>query len=451
MDAVGYRFVETDTIKDERPMSRANVRAIIIVAMAGVGVPACSSTPERKCIVGPTPVTELIDPNIGQDTVPVLDVKLCEFLAAQKNQNVASVSARTVGRIDNPSYLSKRQFNVLVLSGGGAYGAYSAGVLAGWSETGTRPTFDVVTGISTGALVATLAFLGPERDSDLRRFYTTITDDDIYSRKSDLRALLSDSFRESKPLAKLIDAVVDVKMLREIAAEHKKGRRLYVGTTHLDARRLVVWDMGEIASRDTPADLALFRKVLLASASIPGFFPPIPIDVEVDNQPAEELHVDGGVTASLFFRPPHVTRAERRALGERPLEGSNVYIVVAGKLYADPGCVERRLIPIAADSITALLYSKCRADLFQLYALALSTGMNYRVTSVPAELDVPRDATSFDPKVMTALFDIGRQQALSGNGWRASPPGTQPGEEVPVRGGTKLVTPEGRQSARKGQ
>ena len=118
--------------------------------------------------------------------------------------------------------------------------------------------------------------------------------------------------------------------------------------------------MGEIASRGTPEDLALFRKVLLASASIPGFFPPVPIDVEVDGKPVEELHVDGGVTASLFFRPPQVPRDEFRRLGERPLDGSNVYIIVAGKLYADPGCVERRLIPIAADSISALLYSKSR-------------------------------------------------------------------------------------------
>ena len=130
-------------------------------------------------------------------------------------------------------------------------------------------------------------------------------------------------------------------------------------------------------------------------------------------------------------------------LGDRPLEGSNVYCIVAGKLYADPGCVECRLIPIAADSITALLYSKCRADLFQLYALSLATGMNYRVTAVPPDLNVPRDANTFDPKVMTWLYNIGRAQARSGQLWRTSPPGMQPGEEVPVRGGTRLVSPRG--------
>jgi hypothetical protein len=224
-----------------------------------------------------------------------------------------------------------------------------------------------------------------------------------------------------------------------------------VGTTHLDARRLVVWDMGEIASRGRPEDLALFRKVLLASASIPGFFPPVPINVQIDGKPAEELHVDGGVTASLFFRSPHVSPQQLRRLGDRPLDGSNVYIVMAGKLYADPGCVERRLLPIAADSITALLYSQGRGDLFQLYALALATGMNYRMTSIPMDLEVPQDATTFDPKVMSRLYEQGRQQARSDKLWRTTPPGAEPGEEVPIRGGTQLrsVTMPAKVAARK--
>lgn len=418
-------------------MTRETIRAAIVATTLGLSVCACSIAPERKG-VAPTPVTELIDSSLPRDTVSLLDVKLCESLAA-KAQHQPSRIAYTSGQ-------SQRQFNVLVLSGGGAYGAYTAGVLAGWSESGTRPSFDVVTGISTGALVATLAFLGPERDADLKHFYTTISDKDVYARKSDLRALLSDSFRESEPLAKLIEAVAGSELLRDIAAEHAKGRRLYVGTTQLDARRLVVWDMGAIASRGTPEALMLFRQVLLASASIPGFFPPIPIDVEVDGKPYEELHVDGGVTASLFFRSPQVTRAERRLLGERPLEGSNVYIIVAGKLYADASLVERRLIPIAADSITALLYSKQRSDLFQLYALSLATGMNYRLTALPPDLEVPRDATSFNPESMTWLYEAGRQQSKSPVPWRASPPGSEPGEEVPLRGGTKLSTGRGNES-----
>jgi Patatin-like phospholipase len=410
-------------------MSRLDVRLCVWLALAAA-VPACQSSPTRQCsLVNQIPVTELVDPTRGLDTVPVLDVRVCEELACRTQSSQITTASATS---------AKKPFNMLVLSGGGAYGAYSAGVLAGWTEAGDRPQFDVVTGVSTGALVATLAFLGPGRDPDLKRFYTTVTDKDVYAKKSDLEALFSDSFSESKPLAKLIEVVVDRKMLQEIAVEHGMGRRLYVGTTHLDARRLVVWDMGEIASRGRPQDLALFRQLLLASAAIPGFFPPVTINVDVDGQPAEELHVDGGVTASLFFRSPHVAPGKVHRLGERPLEGSNVFIVVAGKLYADPGCVERRLLPIATDSISALLYSQTRGDLFQLYALALATGMNYRMTAIPAGLDVPRDATSFDPKVMGWLYDQGRQQAQSGRLWRTTPPGTEPGEEVPIRGGIQL-------------
>ena len=410
-------------------MVPADARAICFVLVLALGVSACQSPPERQYSSVTVPITHIYDPYLrGDDTVPVVDVRLCESLAARTHGFTVPVSTQPEGRT----------FNILVLSGGGAYGAYSAGVLAGWTESGTRPRFDVVTGVSTGALVATLAFLGPERDPLLKRFYTTVTDKDVYARKSEIAALFSDSFRESKPLAKLIEAVIDAELLKGIAAEHAKGRRLYVGTTHLDAKRLVVWDMGAIASRGTPADLVLFRTVLLASASIPGFFPPVPITVDVDGKPIEELHVDGGVTASLFFRPPQVKREVRRQLGDRPMAGSNVYIIVAGKLYADPAIVERRLLPIAADSISALLYSKGRGDLFQLYALALATGMNYHVTAVPADLDVPRDSTSFDPAVMGWLYEVGREQAKSGREWRSNPPGSQPGEEVPVRGGIQL-------------
>jgi hypothetical protein len=410
-------------------MSRMDVRRFCLIA-AALAVPACQSTSTRDCaLVNRVPVTELVDPDHETDTVPVLGVKVAAAIAAGPATSGVTPASATSGT---------KPFNVLVLSGGGAYGAYSAGVLAGWTESGTRPEFDVVTGVSTGALVATLAFLGPEWDPALKRFYTSVTDKDVFVRNSYLSALFSDSFRDSEPLANLIQWIVDEKILAAIAAEHAKGRRLYVGTTHLDARRLVVWDMGEIASRGRPEDLTLFRKLLLASASIPGFFPPVPINVEIDGKPAEELHVDGGVTASLFFRSPQVAPGQLRRLGERPLDGSNLYIIVAGKLYADPGCVERRLLPIAADSISALLYSQSRGDLFQLYALSLATGMNYRMTSIPMDLDVQKDATSFDPKMMGWLYEQGHERARTGKLWRTTPPGTESGEEVPIRGGTQL-------------
>jgi len=403
------------------------VRGILFAAVAASVLAGCQAALAPDDRLGPIAVTDLVDRQSTGDTVPVVDVKVSESLAGQS----AVV----------PAYAAvPRPFNVLVLSGGGAYGAYSAGVLAGWSEAGTRPAFDVVTGVSTGALVATLAFLGPERDADLRRFYTRVTDKDIYARRLDLAAVFSDSLADSKPLARLIESTVDDRLLKDVAAEHAKGRRLYVGTTHLDARRLVVWDMGAIATRGGAADLALFRRVLLASAAIPGFFPPVPIPIEVEGKVYEELHVDGGVTASLFFRPPEVRREELAGLGDRPLAGSNLYVVVAGKLFADPAHVSRRLLAIAETAISALLYAQTRGDLFQLYALCLATGMDYHLTAVPPELPVPDDATSFNPEEMSRLFEAGRERARGRDLWRTTPPGTRVGEEVPIRGGVRLAT-----------
>src|SRR5262249_20519263 len=155
---------------------RADVRGVCVCALLAAALPACQTTPERQCNTLAIPVTHIYDPYLRRDTVPVIDVRLCESLAAHAQGVTFPVSTES----------TQRQFNILVLSGGGAYGAYSAGVLAGWTESGTRPNFDVVTGVSTGALVATLAFLGPERDPLLKRFYTTVTDKDVYARKSEL-------------------------------------------------------------------------------------------------------------------------------------------------------------------------------------------------------------------------------------------------------------------------
>jgi predicted acylesterase/phospholipase RssA len=326
-----------------------------------------------------------------------------------------------------------------VLSAGGAYGAYSAGVLAGWTEAGTRPQFDVVTGVSTGAFVATLAFVGPQRDPDLKRFYTQVTERDVFARRPQISAIVSDALADSRPLERLIDQAVDAELLRQIACEHRKGRRLYVGTTHLDARRLVVWDMGEIAARGRPEDLALFRQILLASASLPGLLPPVAIPVEVDGKKYEEMHVDGGVTASLFFRPPQVPREELAKLGDKPLAGSNVYVIVAGKLYPDPEPVQPRFLSIVGSSVSALLHAQTRGDLYEVYALALANGMNYRVAAVPESVRMPASSTTFEPAAMNRLYEAGRRQAASPDLWRTTPPGTRPGEQVPVRGGVHLA------------
>jgi predicted acylesterase/phospholipase RssA len=392
-----------------------------VAGLIALGVAGClSPTGSGGGRPASGPVADLVDRDAPSNSNPVVNLR-----TAVPRPDVSS------GGPGN--------FKILVLSGGGAYGAYSAGVLAGWSETDTRPQFDVVTGVSSGALVATLAFLGPGRDPDLKRFYTRLTDRDVFARRPTWSALLSDAVADSRPLERQIEQAVDANLLRQVAAEHVKGRRLYVGTTNLDARRLVVWDMGAIAARGRPQDLNLFRKILLASASLPGLLPPVSISVEVDGRQYQELHVDGGVTASLFFRPPEVPNDRLAALGDRPLAGSTVYVLVAGKLYSDPQPVEPQLLPIVTSSVSALMYAQTRGDLTEVYAVALGTGMNYRLAAIPQDAPIPASSTTFDPAAMYRLYEVGRRQARSAGLWRDTPPGTRPGEDVPIRRGTRLT------------
>jgi hypothetical protein len=329
--------------------------------------------------------------------------------------------------------------NILIISGGGVYGAYPAGVLYGWTQAGTRPEFDVVTGISTGALVAVFAFLGPSVDCELRHSYTTMTDDDVFKRRRFPRSLLSESLADSVPLERLIASYATDDRIRQVAAEHQRGRRLYIGTTDLDVRRGFFWDLGAIASRDTPESRELFRKVLLASSAIPGFFPPVRIPVVVDGRRHVERHIDGGTTSSMFFAPPWVPLEQRAALPATWLHGSNMYILVAGKMYPDPTPVKARSVAIAGSAVSTIIYDQTRSDLHKLFLLSVVTGMNYHLSVIPRELPVPIESTSFKPEEMTMLFEAGAEWARNHGKWRDSPPGNEPGEGGRFRSGAVLT------------
>jgi hypothetical protein len=347
------------------------------------------------------------------------------------------------GRIENgPDDRPVRCGKFLALSGGGMYGAYTVGILNGWTATGTRPRFDVVTGISTGALIATFAYLGPEYDRPMADLYTSITDRDIYRRRPAAAVLWSDAAADSTPLKKLIDSQVDDAILAAVARVHTSGRRLYVGTTNIDTRRLVIWDMGAIAASGRPDAKELYRKILFASASVPGFFPPVPIEVEVNGRTFTEMHVDGGATTGLFLRAstlnldPDVLRA-----GQKPLAGSQVYAIVAGKLYADPGCTDRRTVRIAENAVQSLVYSQTRGELDRIYALCVLTGMGYNLAAIPEDFRTGADAMSFDRAEMQRLYDAGFAAASGGRAWRGTPPGSEPQEQNRPRTGTQFLAP----------
>jgi predicted acylesterase/phospholipase RssA len=335
-----------------------------------------------------------------------------------------------------------RHYNVLALSGGGSYGAFSAGLLNGWTAGGQRPQFDIVSGVSTGALIATYAFLGSRYDPALREFYTTTTTADIYRKRFKPAVLWSDSFVFSEPLKRMIEASISPQLLCEVAIAHAQGRRLFIGTTNVDTGRLVIWDMGAIASSGKPDSLALYRKIILASASPPGFFPPVHIDISVNGRNYTELHVDGGTTAQVFFRSSmvQIDPAEFSG-GGRPLVGSCVYIIIAGKAFPDPKCVTDRAVKIAGNSLGALTYAQTRNDLIRIYTLSLLTGMDFRVATIPQDWPIQEDSMVFDQASMRSLYDRGYQWAVAGAAWADVPPVLDASQQSIPRAGTQFLAP----------
>src|SRR5262245_3904543 len=198
----------------------------------------------------------------------------------------------------------------LAISGGGENGAFAAGLLNGWTEAGTRPEFSLVTGVSTGALSAPFAFLGPAYDQQLKEVYTTITAKDVMEARGIFAAIWNDAMADSAPLQNLVAKYVTEDMLKAIAVEYRKGRGLFIITTNLDARRRVVWNIGKIAEYGTPEALELVRKILVASAAIPGAFPPMMFDVEANGVKYQEMHVDGGASNQVFVYPSRLRLGE---------------------------------------------------------------------------------------------------------------------------------------------
>jgi hypothetical protein len=346
-------------------------------------------------------------------------------------------SAEKLRELARPPFVPPKRA-VLCLSGGGSYGAFSAGVLAGWTRTGTRPEFDVVTGISTGALIAPFAFLGPAYDTQMKDFYTTLESRDVFDLML-VRGLFSEALADNSPLARQVDGALTPELLGAVAAEHRKGRRLYVGTTELEGRRFVFWDVGEIAGRGTPESRELVKRILLGSAAIPGFFPASKIPVEVDGKRYVERHVDGGVSQALFFRRPYVPPELADDPVATSLYDSDVYAVVAGKLYADAAPEKYRSLSIAGGSVSNIIYAQTRGDLVRLWTVCQLTGMNFRMTAIPPEFPAPKSSTAFKPAEMTAMFNEGVRLAQSGTAWRTTPPGTEFGENALKRAGTRLT------------
>jgi hypothetical protein len=315
-------------------------------------------------------------------------------------------------------------FNILALSGGGSNGAFGAGILNGWSATGTRPIFKIVTGISTGALIAPFAFLGEDYDQVLKQVYTSVETKDIMKLNSYLISEQGlDSLADSSPLRKLIKKYVTEKVIRSVALAHQKGRRLYIGTTDLDVGRLVIWNMGAIASYDNPEADNLFRKILLASASIPILLPPVYIPVEAGGEIYEEMHVDGGVSTQVFLYGDILNLDDvARSVGLSSVGPGRIYIIQNLKSLPQYVPVKSNLVAISKRTVTNLLANQGNGDLYRIYSIAQREGIEFKLVFIPVTYG-SHDPLNFDPVSMERLFDLGYRMASSGDPWQNHPPG----------------------------
>jgi hypothetical protein len=302
--------------------------------------------------------------------------------------------------------------NVLALSGGGAGAAFGAGALTGLTRAGTRPQFHVVTGVSAGALTAPFAFLGPAWDDELTESFSGQRSANLVQFSLTGLFFGSSVFR-GRPLADLVNHYATDEMLRAVAAEAAKGRLLLIATTDLDSERTVIWDMGAIAQHGGAAALKLFRQVLIASASIPGLFPPVMIPVETSGTILEEMHVDGSTTASMFIAPEIASILPDR-LGA--LRGANVYVIANGQYGAATITTRPRTLAITKRGIEASLHSSTRAAVLGTFALATKNDMHFSVSAIPD--DYPYNGLlDLKPERMHALFTFGADCAMRGELW----------------------------------
>ncbi|MCK9614698.1 MAG: patatin-like phospholipase family protein [Candidatus Omnitrophica bacterium] len=323
-------------------------------------------------------------------------------------------------------FKNNRTYSMLTISGGAANGAYGAGLLSGWSKSGMRPQFKVVTGISTGAIIAPFAFLGSKYDGKLKEFSTKYSTKDIVRIRSPLLVIpFKNSIASTKPLEALIGRYFDKELLKEIAVEHSNGRRLYIGTTNLDAQRFVIWDMGKIASIGDDKALKLFRKIILASASIPIAFPPVYFEAKVNDKMYDEMHVDGGVVRQVFFLYD-VLHGIDKAIKEKGFDASRlhykIYIIRNGYVDAVWQEVPDKLSAIAGRAVDTMINAQSMGDIYQLYIFTQLGRGDFNLAYIPVT-HVSKAKELFDPLEMRALFDLGFEEAEHGYNWKKVPPG----------------------------
>lgn len=390
-------------------MTHSKLRSCLISLSAALVLAACAGSYELRDPVPASLVASSTIPGYSHirywgDDGSAIDGRMVEEIAAQQ---------RASGNTATDRYF-------LSVSGGGSNGAFGAGILFGWTASGTRPEFTVVTGISTGSLIAPFAFLGPPYDENLKAAYTAISGKDIYKKKGLLGIVGSESAADNTPLRRLVERYVTDQMLADIAREHARGRRLLIGTTNLDAERPVVWDIGAIASSNVGTRKQLIQNILIASSSIPGLFPPLNIKVVADGKSYDEMHVDGGTSNQAFLFPSQfsVSQAARKAGVKRSW---TLYVIRNGKVSPEYSAVKPKLMAIVGKSISSLIKTQGIGDLYRMYANAQRDGMKFNAIWIP-ESFTKVEPEPFDRDFMRELFQVGYEMGRSGIPWAKHPP-----------------------------
>ncbi len=341
-----------------------------------------------------------------------------EALALEAEQALAREKA-AAGKTENPAG-DLPPANFLAISGGSDDGAFGAGLICGWSDASTMPAFKLVTGISTGAMIAPFAFLGRSYMDGLRAVFTEIGPDNVLKRLAVYHAVFGEALADTSPLYGLITHYINELAMADIAAEHNKGRLLLIGTSSLDAQRPVIWNIGAIAASGRPGALELIRKVILGSASIPGAFPPVMINVEAGGGRYQEMNVDGGVVVQTFLYPADLGMRVDPRSAELARE-RHAYIIRNSRLDPDWASVNRRFLTISGRALATMIHYIGYNDLLRIYATAKRDDVDYNLAYI--ETDFPNvKHQKFDPAYMKALFDHGYAKGRYGFSWHKAPP-----------------------------
>jgi hypothetical protein len=349
--------------------------------------------------------------------------------------SVAALAASLgpLGKADEPP---TQPLNILTVCASGASSPFTAGAVVGWTQSGNRPTFDVVAGTSSGAIVGAFAFLGPKYDPTLEKLATNTTTADLFHIRPLLYLLRDGAIASSRPLERLLETEINEAFLADLRDAHAQGRRLFIGTTNFDTKRLVIWDLGAIASSGRSDAAVLVRKILLATATWPGLLPAVEIPVHINGERRLEQHIDGGAAAQSFvqFGPTlGWPGADEPAPGW--LAGSNLYVLAGGKLYPDPTPAPREFFGRILTGVSCLTNSLARADMHRWHALCLSSGMRFNLLALPNDYRSSEQSIwELDKAEMRRLFDAGHRLTSTGPVWRHTPPGAEPDEETIPRG-----------------